>query len=269
MGITPPTIPPLPSVPTRVVNRVQRTITSASERLAELLHISVTKVKAAGSIAIIGAIISAGIRLIGVGEYAFAMVPWLMAATFATAFLWPDREKRHTWLLRVGACLCGLVCLAVLVAWTVAKKSNEPWTNFSRLTWKSIPQQEGAPPAAIHAQTKPAAELIYDNETHRLRVHNTGTSRFLVSDLYYGDEESGEGSKTREHAIVEPGFHYYFFAEHLEGDVRKALAKSDKDMLIPCRIYLLDPNNRVHKLTCRLLARKADGTIHAQTLDIE
>jgi hypothetical protein len=113
--------------------------------VAKLLNISIGKAKAVGFFASIGA----GFTLAGVGEYAFAIVLWMVAAIAATAILWPNPQRGHAAPLRVVACLPSLICLVLLPIWTVAKKGDEPWTNFARLIHKNAPPELNRPSTPV------------------------------------------------------------------------------------------------------------------------
>lgn len=115
-----------------IAHKLRLGITSSVQRLAATLHTSVQRVKAIGAIALV----STGAGFIRLGEYLVAMLLWIIASIAITATIWPSAQRRYAGLLRMGACLVGFIFLAFLGTWTVAKKGDDPWTNFIRLVHK-------------------------------------------------------------------------------------------------------------------------------------
>lgn len=121
-----------------------------AQRIADYTHISVRRVLAYG----FGGFFSAGAGMVGVGEYLFALIPWLVCALILALFLWPKSQQTHAGVRGARAVACGLLFFACLFIWVIAKRGADPWTNFARLHWRN----HGAPSSLPTVVSTPSVE---------------------------------------------------------------------------------------------------------------
>lgn len=120
-------------------------------RTAKTRHISVAWLFRVGFLALFGA----GITVIEVDEYWLAPIFWLLSAIVLTAILWPRPQRQWASALQILSCVGGLFFLLVMTIWTVARKGDEPWSNFFKLA--STPTAPSPTPKGPRLGTGPDA----------------------------------------------------------------------------------------------------------------